>query len=128
MSAQANVTRLPTAPRRKTQQKHNKASRAAKAALRAEQGREFPYIYPQVRAATREAELLLGCTKTPELALVMAIWSVLPDDLRGKAECSLSSMAPHNESAQQALALVRRRTIGERVVLDAALDLLNGKG
>jgi hypothetical protein len=124
MSGRSDVTRLPTAAARKVQQRHNKASREARLNLRESQARGFAYIHPLVRAATAEAQLILGCTRSPELAMVMAIWATLPDELRLKAEEKLRVMALTSESAQQAASLVKRRTLGERVTLNAALDRL----
>jgi hypothetical protein len=126
MKGRSNVTRLPTASTRRVQQKRNKASRAAKAALRDGQGQQFPYLHPKIRAAMLEAKLILGCTRSPTLAMALAIWAALSDETRDKAESLLSRMAADEGAARHALALVKRRTIAERVDLDAAFDLING--
>lgn len=127
MSAAENVTRLPTASKRIVRQKCNRASRAARTALREQQGQEFPYINPGSRAAMKDAELILNCKRTPELSLVMAMWTAMPEDMREQATAMLKIMAMGGGSAEQALALVKRRTVGERVDLDRMMDLLKAK-
>lgn len=119
-----NVAILPTAASRQVHQRWNKASRAARSELRERYGARFPYTLPGIRAAMRDAQLILKLEESPELAMILAVWKALPTDTRDEAEKSLRLMALAGGPAEQALAVVKRRSIGEQVDLDAALNRL----
>lgn len=113
----SNVVRLPTAARRKVQQRYNKHFRANVPEMRA----QWPgkYIHPGVRAKLPDAAALLLMERTPELLLAMAMFQALTEEQRqsGRNDCEILKYT--GPAARAAAATIQIRTIGECVDLDA---------
>lgn len=78
----AAVVRLPTSARRQVKQPQNKAARAAKAALREQQCRAFPYRNHTMREADKIAAAIHPMT--PERWLLVSIIKVIDADAFAK--------------------------------------------
>ena len=116
-SAPSNVVRLPTAARRQVRQFYNRDAKAARKELP-----RFPdrFIFPGVRAARRKAELIRKATKTPELALALALFEAMDEATKLRVLANIQIMAIASEPAEVAEALIERRTIGEQANIKAA--------
>lgn len=118
----SNVVRLPTAARRKVQQRYNKQYRAAAAEMRAQwPGR---YIPPHVRAQLPDAAALLLMERTPELLLAIAMFEALDEGQRMQVRAQCEMLQHTGPAARGAAASIRRRTIGDSVSLDFAMKLV----
>lgn len=122
-----NVVQLPTAARRQVQQRWNKQTRHIAGELR----KEWPgeYLPPCIRAKLPDAELLLDNRLTPEQVAVMAIFETMEPEakLRALNHLRLCAMAIAGTASATALALLRPRSFGDQVNLDAAMNHLRGE-
>jgi hypothetical protein len=91
-AAASNVVPLPTAAKRIVRQRYGRRNAFYEAKQACAQ---FPdrFIFPSVRAAMPEAELLVDVRRTPELMLAIAILEALPDDLQTAARERLKEKA-----------------------------------
>lgn len=127
-STATNVVRLPAAARRKVQQPMNKVGRAARNALRAETPWPGEYIFPSIRQAMKQAELIADLQPSAELELLTALCAVLDDAARLKVvEALAPGVVTDRKTAKQALAILRttRMTVGEAHDFDIAWRRLN---
>ncbi|KRA80307.1 hypothetical protein [Altererythrobacter sp. Root672] len=122
MGAATNVVRLPTAARRKVQQRYNKHFRAIVPEMRAQWPGE--YIDPGVRAKMPDAAALLLVERSPELLLAIAMFETLTEEQRTSVRNRCEMLKYTGASARGAAALIQIRTIGDSVNLDAAMKLL----
>jgi hypothetical protein len=122
MGTRTNVVRLPTAAKRKVQQRNNKHYRALVPAMRA----EWPgkYIAPHVREKIPDAAALLLVERTPELLLSIALFEALSEEQRNQVRSQCEMLKYTSPAARGAAALIQIRTIGDSVSLDAAMKLL----
>ena len=97
-----NVVCLPTAAARQVQQPHNKWGREARAALREQQRRVFPFKLPGVRRAEKRAEVLIEVEKTAAMILAHAILAELPEETRLKIVGRLGAGVVGRAAARQA--------------------------
>jgi hypothetical protein len=122
------VVRLPTAPRRRVQQRWNNQTRALAFPLRDQwPGR---YIAPSTRAKLEQAALIESIKPDVALALAVAIFGTLPDERKRFAEMLLAvGEAQGRHSCAQARAWVTSiTTVAESYSLDAALRIIRGEG
>ena len=118
----SNVVRLPTAARRKVQQRYNRHFREAAREMR----KEWPgeYISPHVREKLPEAAALLQLERTPELLLVLAIFQALSPEQQQQVRADCEMMKYTGAAARAANAAIQIRTIGESFDLHAAMERL----
>ncbi len=122
------VVRLPTASRRKVEQRWNRDTREVAFALRD----QWPgqYIPGHVREKLEQAKLIDTVEASPALALAMALFQSLPEAERRRVmmviECGAAFERP---CFAQVSALLRRdgMTIGDLCSLDAALRIIRGE-
>lgn len=124
MDRATNVVRLPTAPRNKVKQNHNRAARAERQKLPRFTGE---FIFPSEREMMKTAEALMEIQPSPELELLTAICSALDDETRAKVAAKLApGFVVGRRTSVQAMAVFRstRMTIGDSVDLDNAMRRL----
>ncbi len=115
--ASPNVVALPTAAPRQVQQQYNRASRAARGALREACPWPGQYHHPQQREAMRKADIIRQMPVTPELLLVSMLLQTVPEDAFLKiVERLAPSVAAGDQLSVQALTVLQcsRMTIGEQ--------------
>jgi len=122
----SNVVRLPSAARRKVEQRWNKHTRPVAFEMR----RQWPgkYINHTIREKLPDAAALLLIDRSPELLLSIAIFEALDEERRSQVRAYLEMLKHTGDSARGAAAIVQLRTIGDQVSLDAAMKLLRGEG
>jgi hypothetical protein len=123
-----NVIRLPTAAKRQVPQKRNRWTRAERCRLREEQGiGRFQYSPPYEREAVRKAEAIRSVSRTPELAILLAMLGVMDSCQRARIMDTLNRMVekggPGYEAASIAADLVSCTilTFAEKMDLERAL-------
>lgn len=122
-----NVVILPTAPDRQVQQNYNRASRAAKLALREAQPWPREFIDPRRRECLKRAEVINSVKQTPELRILYALLAALDIETRKNVITTLAvqSLSGSTE-AKQALEITRctNSTIGDSFDMDWAFKRL----
>ena len=127
-NASENVVVLPTAATRQVQQPYNKAGRAARLALRAQQAETFPYKAHGVRQAEKRAAIIAKVEQTPAMILVHAVLSALDEPAKLKVIRTLAERAAGSEAQRQAYEVANTMTLnfGQQWDLMNALDALRG--
>lgn len=123
-----NVAILPTAATRQVQQQWNKATRAARRALRDQHPWPGEYLLPGQRRAISRAQAINQVKQTPELRLAFAILASLDLESRKKVVERLAVEAlSGSPEAQQALAIGQcaSMTVGESVDMDFAFNWIS---
>ncbi|MCA1653669.1 MAG: hypothetical protein ABR588_05920 [Sphingomicrobium sp.] len=127
-SAPSNVVRLPTAARRQVKQACNKAGRAARAALRAEQPWPGEYLFPGIRDAMRR---LRGLRSMPSSAAVNLARSVVdPETINerprvlGLIRCGVDAGDPFAREVHRLLRELTGTTYGDHNDFKNALTRL----
>lgn len=115
----AAVVKLPTAARRMVQQPQNKEGRAARAALREQQGIAFDFRFPTEREAEKIARAIHPMT--PERWLLLAMLHVMPAEQFQK----LAAFGVHGHSAVQGLMKLAKGGVGINMDVMSALERLD---
>lgn len=114
----AAVVKLPTAARRMVRQPQNKEGRAARAALREQQGVAFDYRHHHQREAEVIAKALHPMT--PERWLLLAMLHAMPADQFAK----LIAFGTHGHPAIQGLMKLAKGGVGLNLDVMNALERL----
>ena len=123
-----NVVILPTAARRQVQQNYNESTRAERRRLREENPWPGQHLYPGQRRAIENAKLVQEVERTPELAMLLAIFAALDPETRAKVDEQLALMGIGGcRRVRQAQALLSIRTLGDRLDSDFAFRYLEGE-
>ena len=112
------VVKLPTAARRVVQQPQNKEGRAARAALREQQGVAFDYRHHHQREADGIAKALYPMT--PERWLLLAMLHTMPADQFEK----LVAFGTHGHPAIRGLMKLAKGNVGLNLDVMNALERL----
>ncbi len=112
----ADVVKLPTAARRQVQQPQNKLARAAKAQLREQQGRAFPYRHSTMREADKIAAAIHPMT--PERWLLLSIVKVMDTEAFAK----IAIMGHVGHPTINALIRFAKGSFGLQIDVMAALE------
>ena len=124
------VVRLPSAATRKVYQPANKAGRAARAALREQQARAFPFKHHGVREAERRATVIAKIDQTPAMILAHAVLAALDETTRLKVIGTLAQRASASDAQRQAFEVANSTMLnfGQQWDLMNALAALRGDG
>lgn len=114
----AAVVKLPTAARRMVRQPQNKGGRAARAALREQQGVAFDFRFPTEREAEKIARAIYPMT--PERWLLVAMLHVMPAEQFEK----LVGFGAHGSPTVQGLMKLAKGSVGLNLDVMNALERL----
>jgi len=127
MTATSNVVRLPTAPKRKVQQNHNRAARAEREKLPRHPAER---LFPGQREALKLAAELGKVDQTPGLMLALMMFQAQPLEVRGAVAPQIAAAAAQGHGYAREIATALRLTtlnFGQQCDFEWACRRLRGE-